>query len=106
MEAYQQVLILQGAKARLRKAEQALESILDAQLGFRQRSNMAGTDDDCSSSDSFPVNFKDDYVDSDAEASSSDDDNSARKLAAMNGKPNAKRPKLDKHNGSAHKTGQ
>lgn len=106
MKAYQQVLILQGAKARLRKAEQALESILDAQLGFRQRNNMAGTDDDCSSSDSFPVNFKDDYIDSDAEASSSDDDKSARKLAAINGKPNAKRPKLDISNASKHSTGQ
>ena len=104
--AYQQVLIVQGAKARLRKAEQALERVLDAQLGFRQRNNMAGTEDDCSSSDSFPVNFTDDYIDSDAEASSSDDDKPARKLAAVNGEPHAKRPKLDKHNSSGHNTGQ
>ncbi|KAL0045239.1 hypothetical protein WJX82_001458 [Trebouxia sp. C0006] len=71
-----------GAKARLRKAEQALEVVLDAQLGFRRESN-ASSEDDEASSFGFPANFKDDYVDSDAEASSSDGDSSPKRAAAV-----------------------
>ncbi|KAL0039653.1 hypothetical protein WJX77_004437 [Trebouxia sp. C0004] len=73
-----------GAKARLRKAEQALEAVLDAQLGFRQENNDSSEDDDASSF-GFPANFKDDYVDSDAEASSSGVDSSPNSAAAVGG---------------------
>jgi len=74
----------QGAKARLRKAEQALEVVLDAQLGFRRENNDSSEDDDASSF-GFPANFKDDYVDSDAEASSSEGDSSPNRAAAVGG---------------------
>ncbi|KAA6419505.1 MAG: hypothetical protein FRX49_10603 [Trebouxia sp. A1-2] len=71
-----------GAKARLREAEQALEVVLDAQLGFRRESNASSEDDDASSF-GLPANFKDDYIDSEAEASSSDGDSSPNRAAAV-----------------------
>ncbi len=85
----------QGAKARLAKAEQALESVLDAHLGF-QRNDGSDHEEEDSSSSGFPANFKDDYVDSDAEASSSDDDDvKATSSKPANGKYTAKKQRLD-----------
>ena len=60
----------QGAKGRLDKAEQALERILDAQLGYQRTSH--ADEDSTSTSSGFPASFKDDYVDSDREADSSE----------------------------------
>ena len=87
--------IPQGAKARLIKAEEALEAVLDAQLGFQQ----GGADqEDCSSNSSFPADIKDDYVDSGVDASSSDDDSMTSpvsQMAAATDQADAKRRKLD-----------
>ena len=62
---------LQGAKSRLRKAEQALDSVLDDCLRLRPADR---ENEECSSNSSFPVDFQDDYIDSDV-ASSSDGEN-------------------------------
>ena len=59
----------QGAQARLNRAEQALEALLDAQLHHQQRHP---NEDGCSSSDDFAANVHDDYIDSDAAESDSD----------------------------------
>ena len=63
-------LAAQGARGRLAKAEQALDALLDAQLRSRQHDPQQ---DDCSDSDSFPADPQDDYVDSDAADTDSND---------------------------------
>ena len=68
----EEATVAQGAKARVSRAEQALEALLDAQLARRTHVS-AEDEDDCSSSGDFPTNFKDDYVDSDIPESDSDD---------------------------------
>lgn len=62
----------QGAKARLGRAEQALEALLDAQLA-RRMYDPAEEEENCSTNGDVSINFKDDYVDSDAPESNSDD---------------------------------
>ena len=62
------MLIAQGAKGRLARAEQALEALLDAQL-MRQQHH---SEDGCSDSDGFPADLQDDYIDSDAADTDSD----------------------------------
>lgn len=95
----------QGAKARLRKAEQALEVVLDAQLRFRWESNASSEDDDASSF-GLPANFKDDYIDSDAEASSSDSDSSPNRTAAVGSALQARGCRSDRNSSEAsHDTG-
>lgn len=80
----------QGAKARLAKAEQALELLLDAQLGAGHLGTGQGcSDDEACSNDSWPAGIQDDYIDSDAEAAADSDDDSTpstedRALNTMN----------------------
>ena len=79
----------QGAKTRLAKAEQALELLLEAQLGAgHSRKGQGCSDDEACSYDSWPAGMQDDYIDSDAEAADSHDDSTAssgdRALMTMN----------------------
>lgn len=66
---------MQGAEAKLAKAEQALELALEASLTAGQSKKH----DDACSIDSWPADMQDDYVDSDAEvaADADSDDSSA-----------------------------
>lgn len=66
---------VQGGRARLAKAEQALEVLLDARLGAGPSGAGQGScDDDAMSNDSWPSGLQDDYLDSDAEAAADSDD--------------------------------
>ena len=60
----------QGANGRLARAEQALDALLDAQLRSRQHDPQQ---DGCFDSDGSPADLQDDYIDSDAADTDSDD---------------------------------
>ena len=60
----------QGAQGWLSRAEQALDALLDAQLRSRQHGPQQ---EGCSDSDGFPADLQDDYIDSDAADTDSDD---------------------------------